>query len=119
MIQNDSFQLVRASHGVRLIFLLGASSWENKMFISNFIFTIFIIQVFTMSDNFACAKSKNSTEVNVLAVVQFPFTYHNSERGFDDGIDIRILKTIAQRLNLKLNFTKARNIRQMSTMNLK
>lgn len=90
---------------------------------AKFILAIFIFQVFNKSDYFASGKSENyaksELKVNVLAVVQFPFTYHNSERGFDDGVDIRILKTIAQQLDMKLNFTKVHKIGQISTVHLK
>lgn len=60
-----------------------------------------------------------SQKINVLAAVLPPFTYYNSSHGFFDGIDIRILKTIAERLHLKLIFTKADNFTRISDRNLR
>lgn len=59
-----------------------------------------------------------SDPVNVLANVFPPFTYFDSTRGFYDGIDIKILKTIAERLNLRLTFTKMNDFNLIPVVNL-
>lgn len=60
-----------------------------------------------------------SREIKVLAAVQSPFTYFNSSHGFFDGIDVRILDTIAKRLHLKLTFTQAKNFTSMTARSMR
>ena len=66
---------------------------------------------------FAMAES-NFSVVNVLAAVFPPFAQVDSNQEFASGIDVQILKTIANRLDLKLYWTRTDNIAQCSATGL-
>lgn len=57
--------------------------------------------------------------VNVLAALFPPFTYIDSNSQFVGGTDVQILKTVANRLNLKINWIKTDSIAQISAKKLK
>lgn len=86
---------------------------------------IFCVAIFSYSavslgqNSMEHRNQKNSQNINVLAAVLPPFTYFNSTHGFYDGIDVRILDTIAKRLHLKLVFTKADDLTRISARKLR
>ena len=67
--------------------------------------------------SFALAENK-STTVNVLAAVFPPFAQVDSNHEFVSGIDVQILKAIANRLDLKLNWVSTDSIAQCSATEL-
>lgn len=70
---------------------------------------MFVVEFQLILISFASVEniSNKSRSVKVLAFEFPPFTYFDSNRGFVDGIDVHLLKTIAKRLNLGLIWTKA------------
>lgn len=64
-------------------------------------------------------NNKVPEKIKVLAAVLPPFTYFNSSHGFYDGIDVRILDTIAKRFHLKLVYTKADNLTRITVPKLR
>lgn len=60
------------------------------------------------------ALLENGT-VNVLAVVFPPFTTVDINKKFVSGIDVQILKNVAKRLDLQLNWIRTDNIDRILT----
>lgn len=64
------------------------------------------------------ADNSSRRTVNVLAFVFPPFTIANSKNDSVSGIDVQFLKTVANRLNLKLSWFTTNNIEHISAVNL-
>lgn len=89
---------------------------------------IFLFQILSMilCDSSVILKSHShenenqfTSGINVLAAVLPPFTYFDSNRSFFNGLDIHMLSTIAKRLQLQLNFTRADNLTEIPSSYLK
>lgn len=100
------------------------NSTRPKMSVLKFFQVVFLFQAFYMSCNavkWHLSESNNqldAQECKVLALVMSPFTNFNTSSGSFDGIDIRILRTIAERMNLKLTFTKVDDLTKIPAVHL-
>lgn len=81
------------------------------MFSVNCLQTIAIFQlIFCISLTSPKMLTNKNNSVNVLAVNFPPFTYFDVKYGFVGGIDIRLLRTITERLNLNMILNKVDHI---------
>lgn len=94
------------------------SVFNQKMLFKQLLRIFIIFQLISCACLENIANANDPYSVKVLANEFPPFTYFNSSHGFYDGIDILILKTIAERLNFKLIFTKTNASSRIQLENL-
>lgn len=77
------------------------------------LFHLFLIVqlIFSSSAKYKTSSLRNETKaIKVLAAAFPPFTYFDKDRGFIDGTDLLLLRTISKRLNYRLILDKSNDI---------
>lgn len=82
------------------------------MFSKGYFRLILILQLFFVISVLSRGKSSNdkTKAINVLATMFAPYAYFDEVHGIFNGIDILLLKTISERLKLRINLEKVDNI---------
>lgn len=96
---------------ISISFTLVFSNFPTKMDTKNLLKIIFALNCILVS--FSLAQNNIQT-VNVLAMLFPPFTIADSKHDPLRGIDVQIVKTIANRLDLKLIWFTSNDIKQLS-----
>lgn len=82
-----------------------------------------LVTILQLSSYFCASFERTShrnenKSINVLAAVFPPFTYSEGDRGIVGGIDLLLLKIIAEKMNLWINLDKIEDFDRISTERL-